>query len=267
MVNTIKAGVQARVPFRAAGPARPVPACPPAIQNAATRRELLQLGIALPLLGAGPALADSAAPVASAPAPMAITEAPYGVDEVPAAPEMAEVYLDVDFQIVPPRGWAFVDTQPPYDPERRGPAPEPSPIRARFDSPDGSAVVSVLVRPASAIKQMVLQVTDVTQLGTLEEAAKLLLPKGSRVVKGSVLQVNRPPKETPAGPVELPPKTYYRYEFTLNGLHVAMNISAQRGRVYVAGCSVADGALWAKYGPALRASAESFRLRAEKMTL
>ncbi len=47
---------------------------------------------------------------------------------------------------------------PAVVPPGRGPAPEPSPVRARFDSPDGTAVVSVLVRNAQAIKRSIVQV-------------------------------------------------------------------------------------------------------------
>ncbi len=54
------------------------------------------------------------------------------------------------------------------------------------------------------------QTTDISGLGDLEEAAKLLLPRGSRVIAGSVLQVPLPPRQTALGPVELPPKNYYR---------------------------------------------------------
>lgn len=40
----------------------------------------------------------------------------------------------------------------------RGPAPERSPLRARFDSADKDAVLSVIVRNAATLKQTLLQV-------------------------------------------------------------------------------------------------------------
>jgi hypothetical protein len=52
-------------------------------------------------------------------------------------------------------------------------------------------------------------VTDITAYGGLEEAAKLLLPRGSTVLRAKTLTEAVPPKTTPLGTVELPPKSYY----------------------------------------------------------
>ncbi|KXZ51153.1 hypothetical protein GPECTOR_13g640 [Gonium pectorale] len=245
---------------------RPVFGSKPAVRSASAvvarshhgRRELLQLGIALPFLASRPAFADVAeAPEAPAVEAPAAAAAPAAVAPAPASPVAGkgpEPFLEVEFQLVPPSSFNFVDTQPLYDPNRRGPAPEPSPVKARFDSQDGSTVLSVVV-------------TDISVFGGLEETAKLLLPRGSKVLAASELQVVLPPKQTALGPVELPPKRYYRYEFTTNnGLHVVMTVAAQKGKVYVCGGSTAAG-LWEQYGAALRAATESFRLRSEGMLL
>lgn len=53
------------------------------------------------------------------------------------------------------------------------------------------------------------QVTDITAYGGLEEAAKLLLPRGSTVLRARTITEAVPPKTTPMGTVELPPKSYY----------------------------------------------------------
>ncbi|KAG2439829.1 hypothetical protein HYH02_010462 [Chlamydomonas schloesseri] len=219
------------------------------------------------LLAGQPAFADPA--TEAAPAPVPITRpAPAPAPAFSSTPGMAsQLYLDVDFQLLPPSGFNFIDTQPPYDPNRRGPAPEPSPVRVRYDSPDGNTVLSVLVRNAQNLKQSILQTTDISGLGSLEEAAKLLLPRGSRVIAGSVLQVPLPPRQTALGPVELPPKNYYRYELaTPNGLHVIMSVAAQKGRIYVCGGSTLEGEVWERDAPVLRAATQSFRLRADGVT-
>ncbi|GLC37149.1 hypothetical protein PLESTM_000548000 [Pleodorina starrii] len=202
-------------------------------------------------------------------APVAVSVAPPASSiPVPVAPKPAEVFLDLEFQLVPPAAFKFVDTQPVYDPNRRGPAPEPSPVRARFDSQDGSTVLSVVVRNAQNLRPSLLQVTDLSVFGGLEEVAKLLLPRGSRVLSASNLQVVLPPKQTALGPVEVPPKNYYRYEFTTNnGLHVVMTAAAMKGKVFVCGGSTSAGTGWETYGAALREATESFRLRSEGTVL
>ncbi|GIL78087.1 hypothetical protein Vretimale_7490 [Volvox reticuliferus] len=254
--NVSQGHQNARAAFRASI-RTPVP-----VQPSRGRREVLQLGIALPLLAPMPAFAD----VLEAQTPG--SDAAAAALSVPAAPKPAEVFLDLEFQVVPPASFKFVDTQPIYDPNRRGPAPEPSPVRARFDSPDGSTVLSVIVRNAQSIRPSILQVTDLSVFGGLEEAAKLLLPRGSRVLSASTLQVVLPPKQTALGPVELPPKNYYRYEFTTtSGLHVVMTAAAMKGKVFVCGGSTSAGTGWEKYGAVLREATESFHLRSDNLVL
>lgn len=59
-----------------------------------------------------------------------------------------------------------------------------------------------------------------------------------------------------------------RYELvTPGGLHLTTTIAAQRGRVYVCGASTQAGDRWQQYGAVLRASADSFRLRADGAVL
>jgi hypothetical protein len=54
-------------------------------------------------------------------------------------------------------------------------------------------------------------VTDITAYGTIEEAAQLLLPRGSTVLRARTLQEAVPPKITPLGTVDMPPKSYYMW--------------------------------------------------------
>lgn len=70
------------------------------------------------------------------------------------------------------------------------------PIRARFISPDGRSVITVLARDASSIKPTFLQLNDISQYGDLQEVANLLLPRGSRVVAAESKTVQRAPRDT-----------------------------------------------------------------------
>lgn len=97
--------------------------------------------------------------------------------------------------------------------------------------------------------------------GTPLEAAQLLLPRGSKLLSTSQESVPTPSRQTPVGLVDLPPKTYYRYEFTTpNGLHVCMAAGAQRGRIFVLGAS-APGDKWADVAGKLRRAALTFRMK------
>lgn len=41
------------------------------------------------------------------------------------------------------------------------------------------------------------------------EVAKLILPRGSTLLAANTTSVEQPPKDTPLGPVDIPPQTYY----------------------------------------------------------
>jgi hypothetical protein len=47
-------------------------------------------------------------------------------------------------------------------------------------------------------------------MGNPIEVAQLILPRGSTLLATATQQVQVPPKQTPVGPLELPPQTYYR---------------------------------------------------------
>jgi hypothetical protein len=144
-------------------------------------------------------------------------------------------------------------------------------LRARFDAPSlattGSpaALLSVIVRQAQSLKPTIVQVADISAFGPPEEAAKLLLPRGARLVAASQAQETSAPRDTPLGPVEIPPVNYYYYEFVApNGSERAvLAAAAARGKVYVAGGSapVAESGGWEAQSAALAASVQTFRLR------
>jgi hypothetical protein len=74
--------------------------------------------------------------------------------------------------------------------------------------------------------------------------------------------VQPPPKETPLGLSELPPRNFYRYEFTsFDGLHVFMSVAAQRGRIYVCGATSDNAEAWEAARLAVVPAVLSFRLK------
>eukprot|EP00877_Chromochloris_zofingiensis_P014622 jgi/Chrzof1/9413/Cz04g02050.t1_PPD9[v5.2] len=168
-------------------------------------------------------------------------------------------FTDNDWQLQLPTSYQYKETPMPQ--RERGPAPERSPLRARFDSPDGSEVVSIIVQKATIYKQTLFQVTDISQLGDPIATAKLLLPRGSTLLYATQDTQQLPARQTPVGSVELPPRTYYRYEFTTGtGLHVAMAAAAQRGQVYVCGAAVGADR-WKDAKQRLKPVVQSFMLR------
>ncbi len=51
--------------------------------------------------------------------------------------------------------------------------------------------------------------SDISAYGSPEEAAKVLLPRGSTLLRTAVDVEELPPRETPLGTVDIPPKNYY----------------------------------------------------------
>jgi hypothetical protein len=56
---------------------------------------------------------------------------------------------------------------------------------------------------------LLLQVSDVSQLGDPIAVAQLVLPRGSTLLATATQQVPQPPKETPLGLVDIPPQNYF----------------------------------------------------------
>ena len=66
---------------------------------------------------------------------------------------------DFDFTfLAPEKGFKFVNVEAPG--KDVGPAPERSPIRARFDSEDGNSTLSVIVRSSQNVKYSLIQVSE-----------------------------------------------------------------------------------------------------------
>lgn len=100
-----------------------------------------------------------------------------------------------------------------------GPAPPPNPMKGRWASP--AAVVSVGVRKAAELRPTFLQTNDVTQFGSLDEAASLLVPPGAHV--------------TTSADEEVDLRHYYSYGFEArNGAAGCLTATARAGRVLIA---------------------------------
>lgn len=126
---------------------------------------------------------------------------------------------------------------------------KPKDFEARFASSDRSEVLSVVVRQSSQLKLTFLAVKDVTDLGSLREAANIFVPVGAKVyaaraIKTSDEDLNR---------------TYYYYEFATGDNYIALEAAASSGQVFVLGVT-APKSKWKDDSRKLRLAASSFSL-------
>lgn len=126
---------------------------------------------------------------------------------------------------------------------------KPKPFAARFASSDGSEVLSVVVRPSTQLKLTFLEAQDISDLGSLRDAASLFVPGGATLFAARTIKVNDSNF----------PRTYYFYEFSAQDRHVALEAAVSRGKVFVAGAS-APRSKWEEDGSKLRSAAISFFL-------
>ncbi|KAH9603988.1 hypothetical protein KSS87_023591 [Heliosperma pusillum] len=139
---------------------------------------------------------------------------------------------------------------------------------ARFASTDGYEVLSVIIKPSNSLKitflerqrheYMItlvkyvflgLQAQDISNLGSLKDAAKLFIPGGARLFTARTIKI----KEDEGF------RTYYFYEFGRDGQHVALVAAVNRGKAVVAGAT-APQSKWASDGMKLRSAALSLTL-------
>ncbi|KAL3829846.1 hypothetical protein ACJIZ3_018648 [Penstemon smallii] len=66
---------------------------------------------------------------------------------------------------------------------------KPKTFAARFASTDGSEVVSVVVRPSNSLKITFLEAKDITDLGSLKEAAKIFVPGGTTLYSARTIKI------------------------------------------------------------------------------
>lgn len=206
------------------------------------------------------ALAGAEAPLTPASAPVnAPAAAEQGALRRPASQvvDMSQWQLVVGegFVLQVPPGWQDLTPR-----EEEGEAPQSTvmmqnkapktPFVARFASPDSAEVISVLLQQASKVKLTFFEVDDVSALGTIGEAAKILVSPGARIV-GS--------REFQSAWVGKRPRTYYLYEYVSAGQHVAMSVSASAGYLFVVGASAPEDK-WRPAAARLRAAAGAFQL-------
>ncbi|KAJ6434380.1 hypothetical protein OIU84_017980 [Salix udensis] len=120
---------------------------------------------------------------------------------------------------------------------------KPKTFAARFASSDGSEVLSVVVRPSNQLKITFLEAKDITDLGSLKEAAKLFVPGGTTLYSARTLKI----KEDEGY------RTYYFYEFGIEEQHAALVAAVNSGKAIIAGAT-APQSKWDEDGVKLRSA-------------
>ncbi|XP_041020787.1 uncharacterized protein LOC121262392 isoform X1 [Juglans microcarpa x Juglans regia] len=168
---------------------------------------------------------------------------------------------------------------------------KPKTFAARFASSDGSEVLSVVIRPTNQLKITFLEAKDITDLGSLKEAAKIFVPGISSPL--SHKERGRDRKENPKNSLrtgylallslavvfnsshaalaggsnlysartlkikeEEGLRTYYFYEFGRDEQHVALVAAVNSGKAIIAGAT-APQSKWDDDGVRLRSAAVS----------
>ncbi|XP_068660476.1 uncharacterized protein [Aristolochia californica] len=126
---------------------------------------------------------------------------------------------------------------------------KPKTFAARFASPDGSEVLSVVIRPSNQLKITFLEAKDITDLGSLKETAKIFVPGGATLYSARPIKIK--------GDEDI--RTYYFYEFGVADQHVALVAAVDSGKAYIAGAS-APQLKWENDGVKLRSAAISLSL-------
>ncbi|KAL4572694.1 hypothetical protein LXL04_019476 [Taraxacum kok-saghyz] len=123
---------------------------------------------------------------------------------------------------------------------------KPKKFAARFSTPDGSEVLSVVIRPTNQLKITFLEAKDVSDLGTLKEAKKIFVPGGTNLYSARAIKI----KEDEGY------RTYYFYEFGNDDQRVALVAAVNSGKTIIAGAT-APQSKWVDDGVKLRSAAVS----------
>eukprot|EP00249_Psilotum_nudum_P000315 c11405_g1_i1 orf=511-1359(-) len=122
---------------------------------------------------------------------------------------------------------------------------KPKSFVARFASPDRSEILSVVIRPASQLKLSFFETKDITDIGSIKEAANIFVPAGAKLCVAHTIKSADSPR------------TYYFFEFLSQQTHIAMEAAASGGKVFVVG-AIAPQSKWKDDGKMLRSAAFSF---------
>ncbi|KAL2514744.1 Mog1/PsbP/DUF1795-like photosystem II reaction center PsbP family protein [Forsythia ovata] len=123
---------------------------------------------------------------------------------------------------------------------------KPKTFAARFASPDGSEVLSVVIRPSNQLKITFLEAKDIADLGSLKEAAKIFVPVGVTLYSARTIKIKE----------EEGYRNYYFYEFGNNIQHVALVAAVNSGKAFIAGATAPHNK-WDDDGVRLRSAAVS----------
>ncbi|XP_057839434.2 uncharacterized protein LOC131049405 isoform X2 [Cryptomeria japonica] len=97
---------------------------------------------------------------------------------------------------------------------------KPKTFAARFASPDRSEVLSVVIKPSNELKLSFLEAQDISDFGSLREAAGLFIPGGATLYAARTIKF----KESDV------PRTYYFYEFSAQDRHVTLEAAVSQGK-------------------------------------
>ncbi|KAL9253421.1 hypothetical protein AKJ16_DCAP05476 [Drosera capensis] len=112
-----------------------------------------------------------------------------------------------------------------------------------------SEVVSVVIKPSNQLKITFLEAQDVTNLGSLKDAARIFVPGGSTIYTARTIKI----KEDEGF------RNYYFYEFVRDTQHVALVAAVNRGNTIVA-AATAPESMWDDDGMKLRSAAISLTI-------
>ncbi|KAI3445248.1 hypothetical protein Pfo_001913 [Paulownia fortunei] len=126
---------------------------------------------------------------------------------------------------------------------------KPKTYAARFASPDGSEVLSVVIRPSNQLKITFLEAKDIADLGSLKEAAKIFVPGGATLYSARSIKIKE----------EEGYRNYYFYEFGRDEQHVALVAAVNSGKAIIAGATAPQNK-WGDDGVRLRSAAVSLML-------
>ncbi|MED6108675.1 hypothetical protein PIB30_026367 [Stylosanthes scabra] len=126
---------------------------------------------------------------------------------------------------------------------------KPKTFAARFASPDGYEVLSVVTRPTNQLKITFLEAQDITDLGSLKDTAKIFVPGGATLYAARSIKI----KEDDGF------RTYYFYEFGRDEQHIALVAGVNSGKAIIAGATAPESK-WDSDGVKLRSAAVSLKL-------
>ncbi|KAI9098924.1 hypothetical protein K1719_024691 [Acacia pycnantha] len=126
---------------------------------------------------------------------------------------------------------------------------KPKTFAARFASPDGSEVLSVVTRSTNQLKITFLEAQDISDLGSLKNAARIFVPGGATLYSARTIKI----KEEDGF------RTYYFYEFGRYEEHVALMAGVSSGKAIIAGAT-APQSKWDSDGVKLRSAAISLTI-------